>query len=294
LTDEPEARPPKELIEEALSTIAACLLCEAQPSPDSHTVIKVTGVDSPEVPAALARYAVALLAGWVEQDATIAARLALQGVERRPEVGKLVDRVALPRADFDADQLDHWKRTWRNAWIAEVLTHALFVIHRDTTSDFLTGGVLALLRPHPLPKRQGLDSVAIYGEADIAVMAIGETKATAEHASTQLNNACGMFDSVEEGLYGPDLRNAIDVLGALLPDAMQAQVTEALWRKHRCYLPAIFHESQFDASASRDRLAVLEPVASRKRVVVCEIPEFEAFFDAVADAMPTVIEELVV
>jgi hypothetical protein len=288
------AKPPKELIEESLDVIAECVCCEQQPSPDSHTVIKVTGVDGPEVPEALARYAVAFLAGWVEQDATIAARLAIQGVEKRPEVVKLVDRIVVPRADLNPEQLENWKQTWRNAWIAEVLTHALFVVHRTRRSDFLQGGVLALLRPHPLPKRQGLDSVAIYGEEGIAVMTFGETKATADHASAQLTSACEMFDSVEEVLHGPDVRNAIDVLGAVLPDPMKPQVGEALWRKNRCYLPAIFHQAVFDASGTRERLAALRPVPARKRVLVCQITDFEAFFGAVATAMPSVVDELVV
>jgi len=288
------AKPPKELIEESLDMIAECVCCEKQPSPDSHTVIEVTGMDEPEVPEALARYAVAFLAGWVEQDATIAARLAIQGVEKRPEVAKLVDRIVAPGANLNAEQIENWKQTWRNAWIAEVLTHALFVIHRTRTSDFLQGEVLALLRPHPLPKRQGLDSVAIYGEEEVAVMTFGETKATADNASALLTSACDMFDGVEEGLHGPDIRNAIDVLGAVLPSPMKSQIGEALWRKNRCYLPAIFHQAVFDASSSRERLAVLPPVAARKRVLVCQIADFEAFFGAVATAMPNVVDELVV
>ena len=285
---------PKELIEQSLEGIATCISCDEQPSPDSHTVVLVTGLDETPVPQHLAHYAVAFLAGWVQRDATIAERLSVQGVEKRPEILRLVNRIVTSDPELTSAQLEHWKQSWRNAWIAEVLTHALFVIHRTSTSGFLGGAVLALLRPHPLPKRQGLDTIAIYGEEGIAVMAIGETKATAENASAQLTNACEMFKSVELGLHGPDLRNAIDILGGLLPDQLQDQVTEAIWRKSSCYLPAIFHESDFDPSGRRNRLAGLSPTAARKRVLVCQITDFEAFFDAVAAAMPTAVEELVV
>jgi hypothetical protein len=288
------AESPKELIESSLGGIANCVSCDERPSPDSHTVVEVAGLDDPSVPRYLACYAVAFLAGWVQRDATIAERLGIQGVEKRTEVLRLVDRVVTADSDTSPEDLTTWKQTWRNPWIAEVLTHALFVIHRTSVSGFLTGGVLALLRPHPLPKRQGLDSIAIYGEEGIAVMAIGETKATVNNASAQLTNACEIFDSVDLGLYGPDLRDAIDILGDLLPPHLQSQVTEALWRKNRCYLPTIFHEATFDPSSRRDRLAKLEPIAARKRVLVCRILDFEAFFDAMATAMPSVIEELIV
>jgi hypothetical protein len=286
--------PPKELIEESLEDIARSVNCEERPSPKSHTVVQVTGLDEASVPEALARYAVGLLAGWVKRDATIAERLGVQGVEKRPEIQRLVDRIVAPEPDATAEQLDVWTSSWRNAWIAEVLTHALFVIHRTSVSDFLAGGVLALLRPHPLPKRQGLDSIAIYGEDEVAVIAIGETKATAENASAQLTNACGMFDSVDEGLYGPDLRDAIDILGDLLPDSLQSQVSDALWHRNRCYLPTILHGDIFDCSGTRARLARLHPVAARKRVIACRIDDFAGFFDAVATAMPAAVEEVVV
>jgi hypothetical protein len=36
------------------------------------------------------------------------------------------------------------------------------------------------------------------------------------------------------------------------------------------------------------------PVAARKRVLACQITDFEVFFDAVAAAMPTAVEVLVV
>jgi hypothetical protein len=288
------AKPPKELIEEALEAIQACVECKERPSPDSHTVVEVSGLDEPRLPRSLARYAVGFLAGWVELDATIAARLAMQGVEKRPELLRLVEKVVTPPAGATDEQLEIWRQTWRNAWLAEIFTHAIFVIHRDLTSDFLAGAVLALHRPHPQPKRQGLDTIAIYGEGEVAVMTIGETKATAGNPSGELTNACDMFDSVETGGFGPDIRDAIDILGRILPEDMQSQVVEALWRENLCYLPAMFHQTEFDASTRRERLAKLPPIAARKRVVLCRLADFEEFFERVAAAMPPAVDELLI
>lgn len=285
---------PKELIEGALAEITARVDCQEKPGPDSHAVIEVEGLDDPSIPPALARYAVGFLAGWVQRDATIAARLNVEGTENRAEVLALVERIVTPDPDFDSVALRNWTETWRDPWLAEVLTHALFVVHRAKTSAFLAGGVVALIRPHPHPKRQGLDSLAIYDEGGVAVVAIGETKASRGNASSELTNATGMFIQVDAGLFGPDLRDAIDILGTVLPDHLESQVSDSLWRKNRCYLPTIFHQSDFDARHPRKSLRDLEPPQERKRVLLCRLADFSAFFDAVAAVMPAAVKEVVV
>ena len=291
---DPVTLTPKELIEGALEEITASVDCQAKPGPDSHTVIEVEGLDDPSIPHALARYAVGFLAGWVQRDATIAARLNVEGIENRAEVLALVERIVTPDPDFDSAALKSWTETWRDPWLAEVLTHALFVVHRAKTSAFLAGGVVALIRPHPHPKRQGLDSLAIYDAGGVAVVAIGETKASRGNASSELTNATGMFVQVDAGLFGPDLRDAIDILGSVFPDHLRDQVSDSLWRRNRCYLPTIFHQSDFDARHQRKGLHELEPPQERKRVLLCRLADFPAFFDAVAAVMPAVVEEVVV
>ncbi|MGO8905641.1 MAG: hypothetical protein ACLQMH_08470 [Solirubrobacteraceae bacterium] len=285
---------PKELIEDSLAEIAARVTLAEETSPASHTVVVASGLDDPEVAAALARYAVAFLAGWVQRDASIGARMGVQGVENREEIRRVVERIVQCPAGLDAEQQTNWRRTWRNGWIAEVVTHALFVIRRSTASPFLDGDVLALLRPHAVPKRQGLDSVAIYDDDSVAVLAVGETKASCERGSEELTHACDMFDQVDAGSFGPELRDAIDLLADVLPAHLLDQVSDSLWRDQRCYLPAILHETPFDASSPRARLARLQPPAERKRVLVLRLQAFDAFFDAVAAAMPETIDELVV
>lgn len=287
-------RAPKQVIDEALAEIAARVSLIEQGSPSSHTAIVATGLDDHVVAESLARYAVGFLAGWVQRDATISERLGVRGVEKREEVRRLINRVIVAPEDLDQNGLTHWRQTSRDPWIAEVLTHALFVIRRTTVSDSLRGDVVAVLRPHPVPKRQGLDSVAIYDENGAAVVAVGETKASCERGGDELTHACDMFDSVDEGLFGPDLRDAIDLLADVLPSHLAGQVSDNLWRDQRCYVPSIIHEKAFDHSAQRDRLDRLIPPVERKRVLVLRLSTFVHFFDQVAAAMRAAIDEIVI
>jgi hypothetical protein len=288
------AKTPKQIIDDALLEIATRVSLTEQSSPASHTAIVATGLDDHVVAESLARYAVGFLAGWVQRDATISERLGVRGVDKRDEVRRLVDRIIVAPEGRDQRELTLWRQTSRDPWIAEVLTHALFVIRRTTASDSLKGDVVAVLRPHPAPKRQGLDSIAIYDEDGVAVVAVGETKASSDRGSDELTHACDMFDSVDAGLFGPDLRDAIDLLADVLPGHLAGQVSDNLWRDQRCYVPSIVHETAFDASVSRERLDRLIPTVERKRVLVLQLSAFVRFFDQVAAAMPAAVDELVV
>lgn len=288
------ATPPKELIEASLAEIAETLSCAECPSPSSHTTVVVSGAADEPLAASLARYAVACIAGWVERDATIGDRLGVKGIEKRPEVLLLVNRIVVPPDGLSAPEMDNWTATWRNAWLAEILTHALFLIHRTKSDDFLPGSIVGLMRPHPAPKRQGLDVVGIYDDNDVAVIAIGETKATRDNPGGQLTTACGIFKGVDGGLYGGDLRDAIDILGDVLPEPLKSQVSNSLWEESRCYLPAIIHGGVFNPTDERPRLNDLSPVAARKRVLVWSLEDFSRFFDQVASLMPASVDALVI
>jgi hypothetical protein len=285
---------PKDLIDDALAQIASRVVFTESAGPDSHTVVVAEGLDGDGIALALARYIVAFLAGWVQRDATIGNHIGVVGADHRDEIQLLVDRIVVPPAGVDGDGLLLWGRTWRNAWIGEMLVHALLLIRRDRQSDCLEGDVVGLLRPHSLPKRQGLDSVAICDEDGTAVVVVGETKTTRDRGSEELTNACSMFDAVDAGVFGPDLRDAIDGLADVLPDHLASTISNDIWREQRCYLPAIVHQDHFDARSDRPRLAQLQPPRERKRVLLLRVGDFDRLFEDVARSMSDVIDELVV
>lgn len=115
------AKTPKELIEDSLAEMAARVTLAQGTSPASHTVVVASGLDDPEVAAAVARYAIAFLAGWVQRDASIGARMGVQGAENREEIRRIVERIVVCPEGLDAGQQANWRQTWRNGWIAEVL-----------------------------------------------------------------------------------------------------------------------------------------------------------------------------
>jgi hypothetical protein len=233
----------------------------------------------------------------VQHDATIAERFVLQGVNGRQELSRLIARIADP-GDRAGDQLKQWRETWRDPWIAEVLVHALLVITRTHPTRIVIGPVQAILAPHPVPKRQGLDALAIYAElaaaGPVPVMAVGETKASEENGTGQLTIACNSFDDVEKGLSGPDLRDALKLLAPVLPAELAAEMPEELWKDHRCYLAAIVHQTAFDGTNTRPRLGQLTPALDRKRLASIRTATFQGFFEQVAAAMPGAIDEVVV
>lgn len=283
---------PKEILDDALDQLASTITFVSVGG-TSHTLVTAAGLDDPAIPPALARYAVGVLAGWVQYDATIAARFAVRGVEHRSEIQRLVDRITVPKADATTEELARWRQTWRDPWIAEVLTHSLLIITRSRPTEIVTGSVVAVLPPHPIPKRHGLDALAVYDENSVAVMAIGETKASQTNPGAQLTVACDSFDKVEDGLSAPDLRDALKTLAAYIPHELAAQISEELWRDQRCYVPAIVHETEFDGAANRPRLQQLIPTIERKRLLVLRISAFRRFFDDVATAMAVAVDELI-
>ena len=284
---------PKEILDDALDRLAASLTFESNDGVSSHTLVVASGLDAPSVPEALARYAVGVLAGWVQYDATIASRFAVQGIQHRDETQKLVAAIVNPPPDATAEQLEGWRQTSRDPWIAEVLIHALLVLTRSHVTEIVSGSVVAVMPPHPVPKRQGLDALAIYDENTVAVMVIGETKASENNGSAQLTIACDSFDRVDQGLASPDLRDALKTLAAYIPAQLAAGIAEELWRDERCYLPAVVYQTEFDGAAHRPRLDQLIPVRERKRLLVLRITAFRTFFDEIAAAMPEAVDEVV-
>jgi hypothetical protein len=276
---------PLEVIENALIQLEGAITLHELEGPASHTAIVAEGMDDPAVPTALGRYLVGALAGAVDLDARLSEALLARGADAQAELAATVRALVRDSNDcLDASD-ERFRDTRRNAWIAEGLVHALLVVRARANTASLPGPVHALTQPHQIPSQQGLDAVAIYVDDQGPAVAIGESKASRTDGSGQLTDAASIFTAIDDGDYGPHLRAALLSLRRVLPNDLAPQVSDALWREHRCYLPVIVFETPFDPLATRPTLAGLEPPAARRRLVALQLTAFHAFFDAVADAM---------
>ncbi|MCA1607681.1 MAG: hypothetical protein LC775_19940 [Acidobacteria bacterium] len=283
-----------ELVDEALEEIARCVTLQEIPGASTHTAIAAYGLEQPSVSVALGRYLIGALAGIVGEDARLSAIMLEEGPDARAELKATLMRLIGDTNLFETEKAKRFRDTQRNAWIAEGIAHALSVVRARTDTAFLVGPVHALKAQHSIPSQQGLDMVAIYSDNSVAVVAIGESKASRNGGSDQLTEATSMFKKIDEGEYGVELRAEISSLRNVLSDDLATQVTGALWRKSRCYLPIIVHEVPFELTGRRPTLGELEPPVERRRLLALRLANFHAFFDAVADAMRAALTEVVI
>ena len=287
------AQGPMVLLEQALADLDVAISFSADAQAPSHTVVLVHGVEDPLVPRALGRYLVGALAGAVDIDAALSEDLLARGADRRTELASSVESIIGKTNVFDTPAAQNFRDTRRNAWIGEGVGHALLMLAARHDTSFIKGRLHTLTEVHQSPTRQGLDSVSTYVSEGALVVAIGESKATRSHASDQLTEAAELFEQVDEGVYGPDLRSRLAAFRRFLPDELAAQVSDALWSQNRCYLPMLVHQDEFNVMTRRPKLAGLAPSIDRRRVIVARLTDFYKFFDAVADAMRAGIVEVV-
>ena len=289
----PATQEPLVLLERALSDLDTAISFSGEVRVPSHTVVTVDGLEDPRVPAALGRYLVGALAGAVDVDASLCEDLLAHGADRRTELVATVENIIGKTNTFDTAEAQAFRDTRRNAWIGEGVAHALLMLAARHEASFIIGRLQTLSEVHPNPTRQGLDSVSTYVSEGALAVAIGESKATCSHGSEQLTEAAELFKQVDEGVYGPDLRARLAAFRHFLPDELAGQVSDALWSQNRCYLPMLVHQDEFNVMTRRPKLAGLALPVERRRVVVCRLADFHAFFDAVADAMRAAVPEVV-
>lgn len=288
------SKTPLELIDDALNEIACCVTLREMSGASTHTTIVASGLDQADVAVALGRYLVGALAGIVGEDARLSAVMLEEGSDARAELGAAITRLIGNSNVFETENEKRFRDTRRNAWIAEGVAHALLVVRARTDTAFLVGPVHALKAQHSIPSQQGIDMVAIYSDNSAAVVAIGESKASRNGGSDQLTEATSMFKKIDHGEYGIELRAELSSLRNVLSEELATQVTGALWRKSRCYLPVIIHEAPFELTSRRPTLGALEPPVERRRLLALRLGRFHGFFDAVADAMRAALPEVVI
>lgn len=291
---EPKSEEPIVLLESALDEMDDAIVFNAAVPRASHTVVTVDGLEKPQVPVALGRYLVGAIAGAVDIDARLSTILLARGADRRAETMTTVTSIVGVTNVFETEAETTFRDTRRNAWIGEGVGHALLMLTARRETSCVDGIVLTLSDIHPSPTRQGLDSVSTYISDEVLAVAIGENKTTCSDGSRQLSEAAGIFADVDRGVYGPDLRASLAGFRRALPDSLASQVSDSIWSERGCYLPMIVFQDDFDVMGNRPALARLAPPAERRRVIIAQLVDFHAFFDAVADAMRAAVSEVVV
>lgn len=217
-----------------------------------------------------------------------------RGADRADELNRTVVDLIGQGNEFISDEQKQFRDTRRNAWIGEGVGHAMLAVTARRETSCVDGRVCTLSAVHPSPTRQGLDAVNTYVRNGILAIGISESKTTHSEGSGLLGDAAKLFTLVDEGVYGPDLRNELAAFRRALPQDLAAQVSDALWTTNRCYLPTIVHQEEFNHLNHRPSLAKLIPPIERRRVIIVRFQEFHKFFDNVADAMRTAVGEIVI
>lgn len=287
-------RTPVELVDEALHAIAQMVNLQEAPGAPTHTAIVASGLEEPMAAIAFGRYLVGALAGLVRLDAQLSTVMLEDGPDARKELGATITSLIGDTNLFSTDKEVQFRDTRRNAWIAEGVAHALLVVRARAETAVLAGPVHALKAQHSVPSQQGLDLVAIYTDGSSAVVAIGESKASCNGGSDQLTEATSMFRQIDDGHYGVELRAELSSLRNVLKSDLAIQVTGALWRESRCYLPVIVHGAPFNVTGQRPALNKLKPPIARRRLLAIRLDDFYGFFDRVADAMRSAVAEVII
>lgn len=288
-----QAKVPVDLLSEALDILAAAVTFSPAVPSTSHVVVRVDGLEVPEVPVALGRYLVGAVAGAVGLDARLSEQLLARGVDRQEEIRREVARLIGATNAFPSADDRRFRDTRRNAWIGEGVAHTLLMLSAMRETPCVDGQVQALTAVHPTTTRQGLDSVSAYVQAGVLGIAIGESKSTCSHASENLGDAIGLFAQIEQGEYQQDLRRELSAFRHVLSPELAIQLRDSLWTDNASYLPMIVHQDPYNFMNTRPNLAGLAQPLERRRVIVVQLAQFHAFFDAVANAMRAAVPEVV-
>jgi hypothetical protein len=272
-------------MEEALVCLDQHLHLDETPGPTTHIEIHASDLEHDEVPAALGRYFVGVLAGAVGQDAELSQDFLDVDADIADEVRRHIERLVGTTNLFQSDAEKRFRDTVRNPFIAEVMAHALLVLRKRGVTACLLGPTEALKHPHPIPQRQGIDVIGIYDEAGDAIPFIGEAKASRNYGSARLTDAIAFFKSLDDGFRGVEVRQELQALKNVLPDALRIGFASAIWRHRCCYLPIVVHGAPIDLTSDSEGLGALKPAQSHKRTVGLELQNFYEFFDKTADGI---------
>jgi hypothetical protein len=194
---------------------------------------------------------------------------------------------------FTTDAEETFRDTTRNPWIAEVLVHAILVLRGRRDCVCIEGEIRALKQPHPDPKRQGLDIVAIYEDEGVTpVMTLGEAKASRAYGPQRVNDTASFLADIDAGKRGVEIRQVVHGLKNSLPEELRDKLADGFWRDSCCYVPFVVHSAPAIKAVDHQGLGGLRPEARLRRLIAPELVDFYGFFDDIADSARAILNEM--
>ena len=264
----------------ALETLSHTIFFEPTQYPN-HNVIKVEGMGGSETTIdAVAVYLVGVIAECINLNLEIRAILFDDHTARRDINLYVTDRIG------DDDVSDLEKRTERDPWIWEGISHLMLHLSRLGKSSHPPEMIIAKTLPNLSVKDHGIDLIALYGTDSLGVSA-GECKAYLNRPSEAVRNAAILFSKIDEETRDVEIRRAISLFRSGLSDSQKAKLTDTFWRSERAYFPMVCYDASVDVdwSVNREVIDRLKPPPNRKFLVPLSIQNARSFFDSVADSM---------
>ena len=247
----------------------------------NHNVITVTGVDGSETSIdAIAVYLVGAIAECIDLNLEIRAILFDDHTVLRDIRVDVTSRVG------DDNISDHEKRTERNPWIWEGISHLMLHLSRLGNRSHPPGKIVAKTLPNLSVKDHGIDLIALYGTDSLGISAC-ECKAYLERPSEAITDASNFLREIDEKSRDAEIRRAISLFRPALSDSQQRMLYGAFWHNERAYFPMVCCDADADSdwSMSREVINRLKPPPNRKFLIPLSIHSARSFFDAIADSM---------
>jgi hypothetical protein len=283
---------PQEIIEEALCVLDEHLHLSEVEGPTTHVAVRASDLENPAVPPALGRYFVGVVAGVVDEDASLSEELLATEPDSVAEVRSQIERMIGPDNNFLDKPSRRFRDRVRNPYIAEIIAHALIVLRKRRDTACLIGPPAALKNPHVDPRRQGLDLIGIYNADGLPAAAIGEAKSSRQYGSRRLKEAAKFFSAIDAGKRGVELRSELGALKHVLDDGLRSGLADGFWRSNCCYLPVIVFSTSIDETADNPDLDDLRPDPPDIRLIALQLQSFHVFFNEVAEQIRVATNEL--
>lgn len=274
-------------IQTAIRTITDGVTVTRDPRPSHHASV-VSGLEDAPVIEALGIY----LAGCVGTAIRVDLEIALDLLGNQPNEVAQLRRSVESIIGADNNVNENFKETRRDPWITEGIAHLCAMLSRDHVNLGPPGRIEAVTLVHPDVTEHGLDQLAIFHEAPVLGVSIGEAKASDQDIGGNLTEAAVKFREVEIGIHDPDIRTTINYLRGSLPQALQSLITQTFWSDRRTFQAYAAYpvNDGFDHRRARPALGALNGAPDTVNVVCLALDDYSQFFDDVADAIREAVE----